>query len=143
MSKSKSPEVINTTRIQISDFIQNRPGTYRAIVKTQSGALISYTVGDIANYPEDSILANWKKGALQTLEFTPAGSTTDRGLTVFARKGKKILWIDQQIAVHLKVGTVNQLFYNTDLYNQTQYQSVNAKTWDSYVFRMNKTTGKK
>ena len=140
MSKSKSTAVINTTKIQMVDFMQNRPGTFRAIVKTQSGALISYTVGDIANYPEDSILANWKKGALQTLEFIPTGSynSANRGLTVFARKGKTILWIDQQIAAALKVGTVNQLYFNTNLYDQNQYAAVNSKTWDSYVFKMNK-----
>ena len=142
MSKSKSTAVINTTKIQMVDFMQNRPGTFRAIVKTQSGALVSYEVGDVANYPEDSILCNWVKGALQTIEFVPAGSKTklpgDRGLTVFARSGKKILWIDQQIAAALKVGTVNQLYYNTNLCDQNQYAAVNSKTWDSYVFRMNK-----
>jgi hypothetical protein len=136
MTKSKSTSVINTTQIQMVDFMQNRPGVFRAIVKTQSGALVSYTVGNVADYTD--ILGNWKKGARQTLEFVPTGSDSDRGLTVFARKGKTILWIDQQIAAALKVGTVNQLYFNTNLYDQNQYAAVNSKTWDSYVFKMNK-----
>ena len=141
MSKSKSTTVVNTTDIQMVNFIQNRKGTFRAIVKTQSGALVSYMT-DYNTENLHDILGNWKKGALQTLEFQPEGTDSNRNLTVFARKGKKILWMDEQIAAQLKVGTVNQLFYNTNLYSQSQYQSVNAKNWDSFVFVMNKTTKK-
>jgi hypothetical protein len=142
MSKSNPTTVINTTDIQMVNFIGNRKGKFSAIVKTQSGALVSYPT-EYTEANMGDILNNWKKGALQTLEFTPDGSTIGRGLTVFARKGKKILWMDEQIAAQLKVGTVNQLFYNTNLYNQTQYQSVNAENWDSFVFTMNKKTRKK
>ena len=134
---SKSTAVINTTDIQMVNFIGNKKGTFRAIVKTQSGAMVSYTT-DYNESNFNDILGNWKKGALQTLEFIPAGTDSNRNLTVFARKGKKILWMDEAIAATLRVGTVNQLFYNTNLYSQSQYSAVNAKNWDSFVFIKNK-----
>ena len=77
-------------------------------------------------YPE-SIITGYKKGALQTVEFCPDGG--DYYLTVFARKGNKIVIIDKTILGHLTVGTINQLFLNTNLYNQEQYSAVGAKTW--------------
>ena len=58
-------------------------------------------------------------------------------LTVFAKKGSKVCIIDKALAEELKVGVVNQLFYNTNLMDQIQYRSVNAKTWDDKVFVMN------
>jgi hypothetical protein len=127
-------QLTNTTKIQLVDFIQNRKGKFQAIVKTQSKMLIAYDLDD--RYNETDILNNWKKGALQTLQFKPKGSTS--WLTVFARSGNKIIVIDNQIAKNIKVGTVNQLFFNTNLYDQHQYQAVNATNWDSYVFTKNK-----
>jgi hypothetical protein len=38
----------------------------------------------------------------------------------------------------LTVGTINQLYYNTNLYDQMQYQKVNAKTWEDKAYIMNK-----
>ncbi len=127
-------QLTNTTKIQLVDFIQNRKGKFQAIVKTQSKMLIAYDLDE--RYNETDILNNWKKGALQTLQFKPKGSTS--WLTVFARSGNKIIVIDNQIAKNIKVGTVNQLFFNTNLYDQHQYQAVNATNWDSYVFTKNK-----
>ena len=74
--------------------------------------------------------------ALQTIQFQPEGSNA--WLTVFARKGTKVLIMDLQIAEQLEVGTVNQLFSNTNLYDQNQYQSMKAKTWADKVFVINK-----
>jgi hypothetical protein len=48
--------------------------------------------------------------------------------------------MDRMIAEQLEVGTVNQLFYNTNLYSQDQYQAVGAKTWADKVFVKNEIT---
>jgi hypothetical protein len=77
-------------------------------------------------YPE-SIITAYKKGTLQTVEFCPDGS--DYYCTIFARKGNKIVIIDETILGNLTVGTINQLYSNTNLYNQAQYSAVGAKTW--------------
>jgi hypothetical protein len=77
-------------------------------------------------YPE-SIITGYLKGALQTVEFQPDG--WDGYITVFARKGNKIVLIDEVILSHLTVGAINQLFSNTNLYNQAQYSAVGARTW--------------
>jgi hypothetical protein len=37
----------------------------------------------------------------------------------------------------ITVGDINQDLYNTALYNQFQYQAVNAKTWGSKAYVMN------
>jgi hypothetical protein len=110
--------------------MQNRKGKFQAIVKTQSKMVVAYELD--GSYPLENILDNWKKGALQTLQFKPNGWNT--WLTVFGRSGNKVICIDEQIAKTIKVGTVNQLFYNTNLYDAHQYNAVNAKNWDSFVF---------
>ena len=83
----------------------------------------------------EALIAGFKKGALQTVQFNPAG--TDIWLTVFAKNGKKIPVIDQAILADLSVGTVNSYWLNTALYNQHQYTAVGAKTWADKAFTMN------
>ena len=80
-------------------------------------------------------MSSFKKGALQTVQFKAEG--TDFWLTVFARVGKKIKLVDLDILKGLKVGTINSMWFNTELYNYSQYKSVNSKTWDSMAFVMN------
>ena len=80
-------------------------------------------------------MSSFKKGALQTVQFKADGS--DFWLTVFARVGKKIKLVDEDLLKGLKVGTINSMWYNTELYNSNQYKSVNSKTWDSMAFVMN------
>jgi hypothetical protein len=116
--------------LKVVDFISGRKGTYQAIVKVQAGFMTAYEIGS-----ELPSLNRWKKGALQTIEFQPEGAK--HWLTVFAKKGNKVILIDEKIAEQLEVGTVNQLFYNTNLYSQDQYKAVNAKTWADKVFVMN------
>jgi hypothetical protein len=45
--------------------------------------------------------------------------------------------VDLSILEGLKVGTINQLWLNTELYSQEQYKVVNAKSWDSKAYVMN------
>jgi hypothetical protein len=116
--------------LSVVDFIQGRKGTYQAIVKVQAGFMTAYEVGS-----ELPSLNRWKKGALQTLQFQPEGSKA--WLTIFARKGTKIVLEDKELLETIEVGTINQLFYNTNLYNQAQYEAVNAKTWADKAFSQN------
>jgi hypothetical protein len=123
--------MINTIQgLNVVNVIGDRKGTFQAIVKVPAGFMSAYEIGS-----ELPSLNRWKKGALQTIQFQPEGSKA--WLTVFARKGTKVLLMDLQLAEALEVGTVNQLFYNTNLYSQEQYSFMKAKTWADKVFLLN------
>jgi hypothetical protein len=123
--------MINTIKgLNIVSMIGDNKGIFQAIVKVPAGFLTAYEIGS-----ELPSLNRWKKGALQTIQFKAEG--TNHWLTVFARKGTKVIILDLQIAEQLEVGTVNQLFYNTNLMDQGQYQAMRAKTWADKVFVIN------
>jgi len=131
--------VINTINIPTVNFIKGNKGQFRAISKVRTGFM---TVVDFRDFENEmfsnnpsQVLGWFKKGALQTVEFKPEGS--QYWLTVFARVGKKIKVVDVDMLKDLKVGVVNPLWSNTELYSQFQYQAVKAKTWDSFAFVMN------
>ena len=118
---------INTVNV-LSSYTK---GKFRAITKCRAGFMTindtrTYDNEYFMTYPE-SIITAYKKGALQTVEFCPDGG--DYYCTIFARKGNKIVIIDETILGNLTVGTINQLYSNTNLYNQAQYSAVGAKTW--------------
>lgn len=130
-------KLINTTEIPTIDVMSNyTEGKFRFITKTRLGMTCSDARDNerLMKYPE-TILNGYKKGALQTVQFQP--HEDGHWLTVFSRVGKKVNLIDEQIMKHIKVGTINQLFYNTNLYNWNQYKAVNSKTWESWAFQMN------
>ena len=116
--------------LSLVDFIGDRKGTFQAITKVPAGYMVAYNLGT-----EIPRINQWKKGALQTIQFQPEGA--NHWLTVFAKKGTKVILMDEQVAATVDVGTVNQLFYNTNLYSQEQYKAVGAKTWADMVFVMN------
>lgn len=122
--------VNNIKGLQVVNWIGKKKGIFQAIVKVQAGFMIASEIGS-----ELPSLNRWKKGALQTIQFKAEG--TNHWMTVFARKGTKVILLDERIAEDVTVGTVNQLFYNTNLMDQAQYRSVNAKTWEDKVFVMN------
>lgn len=122
--------VNNIKGLQLVDWIGERKGKFQAIVKVQAGFMIATEIGS-----ELPSLGRWKKGALQTIQFKAEG--TNHWTTVFAKKGTKVVLIDEKIAEDVTVGIVNQLFYNTNLMDQAQYRSVNARTWADKVFVMN------
>lgn len=122
--------VNNIKGLQLVNFIGERKGTFQAIVKVPAGFMTAYEIGS-----EVPSLSRWKKGALQTIQFQPEGSKA--WLTVFAKKGTKVIFIDEKIAETVEVGTINQLFYNTNLMDQNQYQAVKAKTWADKAFLLN------
>jgi hypothetical protein len=139
--------VINTTNIHMTDFIGDRPGQYRAIVKVRAGFFtVVDDLGIQANWGRQrwnrgiDVFRNFQKGALQTIEFKAEGS--NNWLTVFARSGKTVKLMDQQLFEDMEVGDINQIWSNTNLYDQKQYGMVNAKSWASKAFVMNASTEK-
>ncbi len=123
-------------RINTCNFIANRKGSFRVVTKCRAGFM---TISECRDFDNDlysnhpaSVLANYKKGALQTVEFKADG--TESWLTVFARTGKKIHLVDEEILKTLDIGTINQLWYNTELYSQEQYAAVGAKTWADLAY---------
>ena len=123
--------MINTIKgLNITSMIGESKGRFQAIVRVPAGYMVAYDLGS-----ELPSLNRWKKGALQTIQFQPEGA--NHWLTVFARKGTKVIILDLKIAEQLEVGTVNSLFYNTNLMDQGQYQAMRAKTWADKVFVIN------
>ena len=116
--------------LSIVDMIGDREGRFQAITKVPAGYFVAYNLG-----PDLPSLNGWKKGALHTIQFQPKGC--NHWLTVFAKKGTKVILMDEKIAERLTVGTVNQYFSNTNLCSQEQYKVVAAKTWADYVFMDN------
>lgn len=133
-------KLINTIGLQTTDILDQYPkGEFRVITKNRYTGMGCHNLRDFENerYCENpsNILAMYKKGALQTIEFKPEGS--DYWFQVFSCTGKKIHIIDQKILLGLTVGTINSMWFNTELYNYRQYQAVNSATWASYAFQMN------
>jgi len=146
----KKVQIINTENINETEFINGRKGEYRAIVKCRAGFMtIVDDLGIQANWGRQNwnsamdVFRNFQKGALQTIQFKAEGKDAkskiiDSWLTVFARKGKKIILMDKQMFMDMKVGDINQDWSNTNLYSQTNYKICKAKTWDDKAFVMNK-----
>ena len=132
---------IRTVNIINCDHYEATPGKFRFIAKNRAGY---FSCNDARDFDDKrlyenpaSVMSAYKKGTLHTVEYRPYGS--DNFFTVFAKKGNKVILMDEAIMRGLDVGTVNQLWYNTNLYNQAQYNAVNSKTWASKVFVMNDT----
>lgn len=139
-NKMKNPAELVVVNPEIKraqvDFIQGRVGTYRAIVKVKAGFMV--TVDDLGiesnwgkkqwNSARD-VFRNFKKGALQSIQFKADNVKGGNWLTVFARSGNKIKLIDNDLLASLDVGDINQDWSNSNLYSQTQYQAVGSKTW--------------
>ena len=136
--------IINTTDIRTVDIINNdhyqaTPGKFRFITKCRAGY---FSCNDARDFDDARLYANpasvmsaYKKGALHSVEYKPAGS--DNFFTVFAKKGNKVILMDEAIMRGLDVGTINGLWYNTNLMDMNQYKAVNSKSWASMAFVMN------
>jgi len=122
--------VNNIKDLTVVNWIGDNKGIFQAIVKVPAGFMTAYEIGS-----ELPSLNRWKKGALQTIQFKAEGA--NHWMTVFAKKGTKIILLDEKIAETITVGTINSLFYNTNLIDQAQYRSVNAKTWADKAFLLN------
>jgi hypothetical protein len=122
--------VNNIKGLTLVDYIGDRKGIFQAITKVPAGFMVAYEIG--SDIPS---LNRWKKGALQSIQFKAEGA--NHWMTVFAKKGTKVILLDERIAETVEVGTINSLFYNTNLMDHNQYKAVNAKTWADRVFVMN------
>jgi len=137
--KNSELVIVGNEKLMLTDILsEHTAGKFRMIVKTNLG-MTCVDARDFENprlmeNPE-CIISGYKKGVLHTVQFQPEGS--DYWLTVFSRTGKVVKLIDESILVNLTVGTINQLYYNTNLYNQYQYKAVNSKTWASMAYKMN------
>lgn len=135
----KNTTIINTIGLNTVNFIKGNKGQFRVVSKVKAGfmSVVEFNshVNETFSNDPSQVLGWFKKGAIQTVEFKAEGS--EYWLTVFARVGKKIKLVDEDMLKGLKVGVVNPLWFGTELYSQTQYQSVKAKTWDSFAFVMN------
>ena len=124
------------SEIMTTDILsQYTAGEFRMVVKTRLGM----TVCDARSFDNPRICVNpelaisgYKAGALQTVQFKPEGS--DFWLTVFSRTGKKVKLIDEAILAKLTVGTINGMYYNTNLMDMHQYKLVGSKSWASMAF---------
>ena len=128
----------NRDMMLVDILSQYGSGEFRHIVKTKLG-MTCVDARDFDNprmkeNPECCI-SGYKKGTLQTVQFKPDGS--DFWLTIFSRTGKKVKLIDESILVNLTVGTINSMYYNTNLYDHHQYKAVNSKSWASMAYKMN------
>ena len=81
----------------------------------------------------DAFRSYLQKG-LQTIQFNPEGS--ESWFTVFARKGKNVCSMDEELFMTMKVGDINQDWSRTNLYSQTNYRIAGANTWDDYAFKI-------
>ena len=105
-------------------------GKYRVIVKCQAGFMATSTT------EAESAIEVFRRYKLKSVHSIAKVINDDFDSTVYARVGKKI-WISERLLVEIKVGDINQDLYKTALYNQYQYQSVNANSWESYAYQMN------
>ena len=135
--------IFNQEKINRVDFINGRTGEYRAIVKVKAGFMtVVDDLGIKCNWSSGpqwksalSVFRNFKRGALQTIEFKADG--TDTWLNVFARKGNKIILMDTDMFLGMTVGDINQDWSNTNLYSQANYKLAGAKTWADKAFVSN------
>ena len=139
-------KIINTTDIRTVNIIncdhyEATPGKFRFIAKCRAGY---FSCNDARDFDDARLYANpasvmsaYKKGALHSVEYKPAGS--DNFFTVFAKKGNKVILMDEAIMRGLDVGCINGLWYNTNLMDMNQYKVVNASSWASKAFTKNTT----
>lgn len=136
-------EIFNLERINQVDFINGQAGEFRAIVKVQAGFMtVVDDLGIQAGWATGQqwkraidVFRAFKRGALQTIQFKAAGTGT--WLTVFARKGNKIVLMDTDLFLTLEIGDINQDWSNTNLYSQANYRAAGAKTWADKAFVAN------
>jgi hypothetical protein len=143
MNKASNLVVVDKSLSRV-DFVNGQVGTYRAIVKVKAGFVtVVDDLGIQANWGKKQwnsaidVFRNFKKGALQTIQFKADNSRGADWITVFARVGTKIKLIDDSLLADLKIGDINQDWSNTNLYNQNQYQAVGGKTWADNAFITN------
>ena len=109
-------------------------GKYRVITKCRAGFMVTSVIETSSAM---SALRSYKMKAVQSIaHIKEVDGIGNYEFTIFARAGKKI-WIEEDMLATMTVGDINQDLSKTALYNQFQYQSVNAKTWADKAYVMN------
>ena len=109
-------------------------GKYRVITKCRAGFMVTSVIEASSAI---NALRRYKIKAVQSIaRIKEVDGIGNYEFTIFARNGKKI-WIEEDMLATMTVGDINQDLSKTALYNQFQYQSVNAKTWADKVYVMN------
>jgi hypothetical protein len=119
----------NLTVLGFGDGFVAGEGTYRVITKCRAGFMVT---SDIETNSAISAFRRFKPKAIQSIAFLLYGHP----ITVYARAGKKV-WASECFLSEVTVGDINQDLTNTALYDQHQYQAVNAKTWASKAYVKN------
>ena len=109
-------------------------GKYRVITKCRAGFMVTSVIEASSAI---NALRRYKIKAVQSIaRIKEVDGIGNYEFTIFARNGKKI-WIEEDMLATMTVGDINQDLSKTALYNQFQYQSVNAKTWADKAYVMN------
>jgi len=110
-------------------------GKYRVITKCQAG-FMNASVKQARSAME--VFRSYKIKAVHSIaRVKDIAGIGELDFMVYARAGKKV-WIEEDMLAEVTVGDINQDLSNTALYNQHQYQAVNAKTWADKAYVMNK-----
>jgi hypothetical protein len=109
-------------------------GKYRVITKCQAGFMVT-SIKQARSAME--VFRSYKIKAVHSIaRVKDIANIGEHDFMVYARTGKKV-WIEEDMLAQLTVGDINQDLSNTALYNQYQYQAVNAKTWACKAYVMN------
>ena len=109
-------------------------GKYRVITKCRAGFMVTSVIEASSAI---NALRRYKIKAVQSIaRIKEVEGIGNYEFTIFARNGKKI-WIEEDMLATMTVGDINQDLSKTALYNQFQYQAVNAKTWADKTYVMN------
>ena len=120
--------------INLEDPFMCGEGKYRVITKCRAGFMVTSVIEASSAI---NALRRYKIKAVQSIaRIKEVEGIGNYEFTIFARNGKKI-WIEEDMLATMTVGDINQDLSKTALYNQFQYQSVNAKTWADKAYVMN------
>ena len=109
-------------------------GKYRVITKCKAGYMVTSVIEASSAI---NALRRYKIKSVQSIaRIKNIEGIGEYDFTVFARVGKKI-WIEENMLAEMTVGDINQDLHNTALYNQLQYNAVNAETWADKAYVMN------
>ena len=109
-------------------------GKYRVITKCKAGYMVTSVIEASSAI---NALRRYKIKSVQSIaRIKNIEGIGEYDFTVFARVGKKV-WIEEDMLAEMTVGDINQDLHNTALYNQLQYNAVNAETWADKAYVMN------
>ena len=122
------------TITNLEDPFMCSEGKYRIISKCRAGFMVTNVIEASSAI---NALRHYKIKAVQSIaRIKEVEGIGEYEFTIFARNGKKI-WIEEDMLATMTVGDINQDLSKTALYNQFQYQAVNAKTWADKAYVMN------